>query len=58
MPTTPITLDVLGVDKDGTPREGATPSVEDLNQPGFSDTWTDVETLKASSNGSGNSRGR
>ncbi|HSE72743.1 MAG TPA: dipeptide ABC transporter ATP-binding protein [Nocardioidaceae bacterium] len=58
MPTTPITLDVLGVDKDGTPREGATPSVEDLNRPGFSDTWTNVETLKASSNGSGNSRGR
>ncbi|MBY9076209.1 dipeptide ABC transporter ATP-binding protein [Nocardioides sp. WL0053] len=49
MPTSPITLNVLGVDQEGTPVAGATPSAEDLNEPGFADTWTDVETLKGNS---------
>jgi peptide/nickel transport system ATP-binding protein/oligopeptide transport system ATP-binding protein len=49
MPTSPITLDVLGVDGNGAPVAGATPSAEDLNHPGFADTWTDVETHKQSS---------
>ncbi len=49
MPTTPITLSALAVDQDGTPVAGATPSVEDLNKPGFADTWTDVEAHQASS---------
>ena len=48
-PTSPITLNVLGVDQEGTPVAGATPSAEDLNEPGFADTWTDVETLKGNS---------
>jgi oligopeptide/dipeptide ABC transporter ATP-binding protein len=43
-PSTPITLSALGVDQHGNPISGASASAEDLNQPGFSDTWTDVET--------------
>jgi peptide/nickel transport system ATP-binding protein/oligopeptide transport system ATP-binding protein len=50
MPQTPITMSALGVDRDGTPISGATPSAEDLNKPGFSDTWTDVATHAAASN--------
>jgi oligopeptide/dipeptide ABC transporter ATP-binding protein len=50
MPETPITLSALGVDRDGTPVAGATPTAEDLNKPGFADTWTDVETHAAASN--------
>jgi peptide/nickel transport system ATP-binding protein/oligopeptide transport system ATP-binding protein len=42
MPTSPITLHALGVNQDGQPVAGATPSAEDLNKPGFSDTWTEV----------------
>ncbi|HSE08208.1 MAG TPA: dipeptide ABC transporter ATP-binding protein [Nocardioidaceae bacterium] len=42
MPSSPITLHALGVDQDGQPVAGATPSVEDLNKPGFGDEWTDV----------------
>ncbi len=49
MPTSPITLSALGVDKAGTPVAGATPSTEDLNRPGFAETWTDLETHKQSS---------
>ncbi len=49
MPASPITLSALGVDKAGTPVAGATPSAEDLNKPGFSETWTDLETHKKSS---------
>jgi oligopeptide/dipeptide ABC transporter ATP-binding protein len=49
MPTSPITLSALGVDGRGTPIQGATPSAEDLNRPGFADTWTDVETHKKAS---------
>jgi oligopeptide/dipeptide ABC transporter ATP-binding protein len=49
MPTSPITLSALGVDQHGTPVAGATPSAEDLNKPGYADTYTDLETHKASS---------
>ncbi len=49
MPTSPITLNALGVDEHGTPVAGATPSAEDLNKPGFADTWTDLETHKRTS---------
>jgi peptide/nickel transport system ATP-binding protein/oligopeptide transport system ATP-binding protein len=49
MPTSPITLSALGVDKDGTPVPGAATSSEDLHKAGFSDTWTDMETHKRSS---------
>jgi hypothetical protein len=49
MPTSPITLSALGVDAHGDPVAGAVPSAEDLNRPGFAETWTDVETHKASS---------
>jgi peptide/nickel transport system ATP-binding protein/oligopeptide transport system ATP-binding protein len=43
-PSTPISLHALGVDEDGTPVSGAAKSVEDLNRPGYADTWTDLET--------------
>jgi oligopeptide/dipeptide ABC transporter ATP-binding protein len=49
MPSSPITLSALGVDRDGTPVAGATPSAEDLNRPGFADTWTDLSTHSAAS---------
>ncbi len=45
----PITLSALGVDHDGTPVAGATPSTEDLNKPGYADTWTDLATHQAAS---------
>jgi peptide/nickel transport system ATP-binding protein/oligopeptide transport system ATP-binding protein len=45
----PITLSALGVDHDGTPVPGATPSTEDLNKPGYADTWTDLATHQAAS---------
>jgi peptide/nickel transport system ATP-binding protein/oligopeptide transport system ATP-binding protein len=48
-PSHPITLSALGVDQDGTPVSGATPSTEDLNKPGFSDTWTDLREHAAAS---------
>ncbi len=48
-PTSPITLSALGVDQDGTPQPGATPSTEDLNKAGYADTWTDLETHTAAS---------
>ena len=47
--TTPITLSALGVDKEGSPKAGATPSAEDLNKAGYADTWTDLATHKAAS---------
>jgi peptide/nickel transport system ATP-binding protein/oligopeptide transport system ATP-binding protein len=49
MPTSPVTLSALGVDQNGAPVAGATPSTEDLNRPGYADTWTDLETHKRSS---------
>ena len=48
-PTSPMTLSALGVDQHGTPVQGATPSTEDLVGPGYADTYTDLETHKASS---------
>jgi oligopeptide/dipeptide ABC transporter ATP-binding protein len=46
----PITLKVLGVDREGSPRAGAESSVDMAhNQPGFNDTWTDLDTLKKES---------
>ncbi|QNN52526.1 ABC transporter ATP-binding protein [Nocardioides mesophilus] len=42
--STPITLSALGVDREGTPVAGATPSTEDLDKAGFSDSWTDLTT--------------
>ncbi|MGZ4437107.1 MAG: ABC transporter ATP-binding protein [Nocardioides sp.] len=44
MPTSPITLSALGVDGKGEPVPGATSSAEDLDKPGYADTWTDVAT--------------
>ncbi|HET6697755.1 MAG TPA: dipeptide ABC transporter ATP-binding protein [Nocardioidaceae bacterium] len=49
MPTSPITLSALGVDRDGTPVPGATPQVEDFNKPGYSAEYTPLETYKDSS---------
>ena len=49
MPTTPVTLSALGVDAHGTPVAGATKSAEDLNRPGFADTWTDLATHRSAS---------
>jgi oligopeptide/dipeptide ABC transporter ATP-binding protein len=44
-PAIPITLSTLGVDRNGTPISGATPSADDLSKAGYSDTWKDIETL-------------
>jgi peptide/nickel transport system ATP-binding protein/oligopeptide transport system ATP-binding protein len=49
MPTSPITLSALGVDSAGNAVSGAVPSTEDLNKPGFADTWTDVGQHSAAS---------
>ena len=49
MPESPITLNALGVDGKGEPIPGAKVSTEDLNRPGYADTWTEVaEHQKAS----------
>lgn len=42
-PERPVTAPLLGVDDTGTPDPGATPSVEVGNDPGYSDTWFDLE---------------
>ncbi|WP_395658757.1 ABC transporter ATP-binding protein [Nocardioides sp.] len=42
-PDRPVTASLLGVDDSGTPNPGATPSSEVGNEPGFSDTWFDLE---------------
>ncbi|MGZ6752365.1 MAG: ABC transporter ATP-binding protein [Nocardioides sp.] len=44
MPTSPVTLSALGVDGKGEPIPGAKASTEDLDKPGYADTWTDVAT--------------
>ena len=49
MPTSPVTLHALGVNQYGDPVSGATPAAQELDQPGYSDTWTDLETHKQSS---------
>jgi peptide/nickel transport system ATP-binding protein/oligopeptide transport system ATP-binding protein len=49
-PTTPITLNALGVDGVGTPVAGASTTSEDLSKPGYAEEWTSVqEHEKASS---------
>jgi oligopeptide/dipeptide ABC transporter ATP-binding protein len=48
MPTSPVTLAALGVDRSGTPVTGArTTAAHD--EPGFATTWTDLETHKRTS---------
>jgi oligopeptide/dipeptide ABC transporter ATP-binding protein len=47
----PITLKLLGVDRSGTPVDGANPSEERVPEPGFSADWTDVQTLRKESAG-------
>jgi oligopeptide/dipeptide ABC transporter ATP-binding protein len=42
-PVKPVTASLLGVDDTGTPDPGATPSTELGSDPGFSDTWFDLE---------------
>ncbi len=42
-PTTPVTMGVCGVDQHGSPVDGQTPDVQ-LNEPGFSETWLDLQT--------------
>jgi oligopeptide/dipeptide ABC transporter ATP-binding protein len=47
----PITLKLLGVDRSGTPVDGANPSEARSPEPGFTDEWTDVQTLRKESAG-------
>ena len=42
-PPQPVTMDVCGVDANGSPTPGATPDIQ-LNEPGFSDRWLDLRT--------------
>ncbi|HEY0949718.1 dipeptide ABC transporter ATP-binding protein [Nocardioides sp.] len=42
-PERPVTAPLLGVDDTGSPDPGATPSIEVGNDPGYSDTWFDLE---------------
>ncbi|WP_395691581.1 ABC transporter ATP-binding protein [Nocardioides sp.] len=42
-PDRPVTASLLGVDDSGTPNPGATPSESVGNEPGFADTWFDLE---------------
>jgi oligopeptide/dipeptide ABC transporter ATP-binding protein len=42
-PDKPVTAPLLGVDDIGTPDPGATPSPVVGNEPGYSDTWFDLE---------------
>jgi len=48
-PSSPITLSALGVDRDGNPVAGASTTTEDLDRPGYADTWTDLTTHSAAS---------
>ncbi|MCW2813705.1 MAG: peptide transporter ATPase [Nocardioides sp.] len=43
-PDTPITARMLGVDSQGSPDPAATPSEQVTNQPGYADTWFDLDT--------------
>jgi oligopeptide/dipeptide ABC transporter ATP-binding protein len=45
----PITLKMLGVDREGTPVGGADPSAARVPEPGFADEWSDVKTLRRES---------
>ena len=42
-PDRPVTAPLLGVDDTGTPDPGASPSIEVGNDPGYADTWFDLE---------------
>jgi oligopeptide/dipeptide ABC transporter ATP-binding protein len=42
-PDKPITASLLGVDDTGTPDPGASPSTDVGNDPGYSDTWFDLQ---------------
>lgn len=42
-PVKPVTASLLGVDDSGTPDPGASPSTEIGNNPGYADTWFDLE---------------
>src|SRR4051812_13865287 len=42
-PDKPITASLLGVDDTGTPDPGASPSADVGNDPGYADTWFDLE---------------
>ncbi|GAA4381141.1 dipeptide ABC transporter ATP-binding protein [Nocardioides caricicola] len=42
-PDKPVTASLLGVDDSGTPDPGASPSTDVGNEPGYSDTWFDLE---------------
>ncbi|HEX6248398.1 MAG TPA: dipeptide ABC transporter ATP-binding protein [Nocardioidaceae bacterium] len=48
-PASPVTLQALGVDAEGRPVAGATPTAEDVDRAGFADTWTDLETHRRGS---------
>jgi oligopeptide/dipeptide ABC transporter ATP-binding protein len=48
-PSSAVTLHTLGVDHTGAPVAGAAPSTEDLEQPGFSEEWSDLETHRRAS---------
>ena len=43
-PDTPITARMLGVDNQGSPDPGSTPSEEITTIPGYADTWFDLDT--------------
>ncbi|CAI9406094.1 ABC transporter ATP-binding protein [Nocardioides sp. T2.26MG-1] len=42
-PERPVTASLLGVDDTGTPDPGASPSIEVGNDPGYADTWFDLQ---------------
>jgi peptide/nickel transport system ATP-binding protein len=42
-PERPVTASLLGVDDTGAPDPGASPAVNIGNEPGFADTWFDLE---------------
>jgi oligopeptide/dipeptide ABC transporter ATP-binding protein len=48
-PSTPITLRTLGVDRNGTPHSGVTPTSDEETGPGYSSTWKTVEERAAES---------
>jgi oligopeptide/dipeptide ABC transporter ATP-binding protein len=43
-PATPVTTQLLGVDDQGSPVPGATPTNTQLTIPGYEDTWYDLRT--------------
>ena len=42
-PREPVTTSLLGVGSDGQHEPGATPMTDGLVQPGYSDTWIDLD---------------